>query len=73
MTDPQHIADAIERIVEVDHYLVGLSAKKITLEDLQAAQSVLIDRQNAEAFPGHLDPALDYCETLIKEMENPSQ
>jgi len=60
---PKHLADAVLHIARVNHYLVGLASTTFDLDDLDAAEQILIEVQNAGPQKGRrydvLDRALD--------------
>ena len=45
MPRKDQLADALFSIAEANHYMVGL-VEKVTLEELSAAQQILIGKQN---------------------------
>jgi hypothetical protein len=45
--NPADLAVAYRRVVQVNHYLVGVALFDATLDDLDAARQLLIAQQNA--------------------------
>lgn len=67
LVSAKQLADAYEAIAKVNHYLVGIVARdEITLEDYDAAEQILIDRQNSRTEKSRswnvLELALDILE-----------
>ncbi len=65
MTDSKALAEAFETVARVNHHLVGVVGS-YTDEDLDAAEQILIDKQNSGPQSGAcfktLDLALDMVE-----------
>ena len=59
---PSQVADAFQAVGHVNHYLVMVSAE-ITLEELEAAEQILITRQN------RLAPDTDDWEDLERALD----
>ena len=60
----EQLAVAYEAIARVNHYMVGVVDKQVTVDELDAAEQLLISRQNAlrpnqRAAYKRLDLALD--------------
>jgi hypothetical protein len=50
MTRAEQLAEALEAIAKVNHYMVGLTAK-VTNDELRDAEQILITKQNALPRP----------------------
>lgn len=67
-----HIAEAYEHVARINHYLVGVIVTQgpITTPELEAAEQLLIDKQNAGPQKGQryvvLDRALDLIEHELR-------
>jgi len=50
MISAEHLADAYEAVAQANHYLVGiLAGDNIAIADYDAAEQILINRQNSVA------------------------
>lgn len=50
LINAEHLADAYEAVAKVNHYLVGIVARDdLDLDDYDAAEQILITRQNNES------------------------
>lgn len=72
----QHLADAYEKVAEANHYMVGVNVDASTspyslVDDLEAAEQILINKQNLGRQKGvafdRLKLALDLVEAAIKK------
>jgi hypothetical protein len=70
LTRAQNLADAILAIACANHYMVGLS-ETVTTDELDAAEQILITKQNSTDPTDiawlHLDLALDLIDTYRKK------
>lgn len=65
MTRSEQLADAYEAVAKVDHYMVGI-VESFTDAELDAAEQILITRQNAGKQSGARYRRLDLALNLIE-------
>jgi hypothetical protein len=62
---PEQLADAFEAVCRVNHYMVGI-VEPFTSNELEAAEQILITRQNASKQGGAHYWRLDMAISLIE-------